>query len=241
MSTKRPLTYDPDAEYSPQSVKSRISEYLNSDSSSSSSSSSAGGSYAEPEITVPFIETRSIFVHVPRVAGTSLSFSLYGQQTGHATLRQFLDRNGPETIREYRTFAFVRHPLDRLVSAWEYLRAGGIQTEHDLNAAEEIRGRSFADFVSSWLPSNYQRFFHFQTQFHYLKNNSGKVGVKFVGRFESLEAEFARLCKNLGLSRKELPKLNTSNRHRDWTSYFDDRTAGVTREIYKADFQAFKY
>jgi hypothetical protein len=36
----------------------------------------------------PFLRTRSLFIHIPKAAGTSIVMELYGCQVGHRTLRE---------------------------------------------------------------------------------------------------------------------------------------------------------
>src|SRR6185312_6788568 len=80
-----------------------------------------------------FDETRSIFVHIPKTGGVSLTNSLYGNRAGrHATLGTYQVVFPARAFYSYFKFAFVRNPWDRLYSAYRYLQAGAMGEAHDL-------------------------------------------------------------------------------------------------------------
>ena len=72
-----------------------------------------------------FVETGSVFVHIPKAAGCSVGLALYPRGWGgHRTLRDFRVIFGRRLWSFYR-FTFVRNPFTRLVSAYDYLSKGG--------------------------------------------------------------------------------------------------------------------
>ena len=69
-----------------------------------------------------------IFVHVPRVAGTSIVRSLYGEGCiRHHSMRYFRALD-PAFAAAAESFALLRDPFDRLASAFAFVRAGGTAT-----------------------------------------------------------------------------------------------------------------
>lgn len=68
-----------------------------------------------------------VFIHVPKAAGTSVSDALYGRNIGHWSLSNLWDMY-PHSMRAYRTCAVVREPVSRFVSAFHYLKKGGMNS-----------------------------------------------------------------------------------------------------------------
>ncbi|HEV2363401.1 MAG TPA: sulfotransferase family 2 domain-containing protein [Caulobacteraceae bacterium] len=77
-----------------------------------------------------------VFIHVPKTGGTSMAQAIYGRGAGHATAL-FWRAADPKVFIAAESFAMLRDPIDRFVSAYRYIR----------NAAEvplNQRAREFA-------------------------------------------------------------------------------------------------
>lgn len=66
-----------------------------------------------------------IFVHVPRVAGTSIVRALYGNGCIHHHSMRYYRALDPGFARSADSFALLRDPLDRFASAFAFVRSGG--------------------------------------------------------------------------------------------------------------------
>ncbi|MCE2563683.1 sulfotransferase family 2 domain-containing protein [Komagataeibacter sp. FNDCF1] len=64
-----------------------------------------------------------LFIHIPKNAGTSLTRALYDMDVGHETIRYF-NRRMPQ-LAGLPSFAILRDPVQRFLSAYRYARAGG--------------------------------------------------------------------------------------------------------------------
>jgi hypothetical protein len=110
-----------------------------------------------------------IFVHVPRVAGTSIVRTLYGDGCIHHHSMRYYRAIDPGFAQEADSFALLRDPFDRFASAYTFVRAGGtpssrlsdafvrqtagITTVDDYLSFLEARGPLDLDFVmrpQSW-------------------------------------------------------------------------------------------
>ena len=101
-----------------------------------------------------FDEHDAIFVHVPKTGGVAVSSALFGQDTigGHRPARIYRLIYGAKCYEEMFTFGFVRDPIDRLISAYSYLKAGGRHHSSDRESAEALAGvGSLDDFVREQL------------------------------------------------------------------------------------------
>jgi hypothetical protein len=173
---------------------------------------------------------RCIFVHVPKVAGTSIA--------------RFLDRSRPhvppsdppfdpdddnkfqpppphlravdyiryglatrEQFDSYFKFAFVRNPFARLVSEYRYRL---LARKYDFN---------------TWVLREFPRpawndqYCHVLPQYDFVHDQDGRLLVDFLGRFENLTHDFQQVCRRLRLPSEVLPRINSSSnflrRHHD--------------------------
>jgi hypothetical protein len=76
-----------------------------------------------------------VFLHVPKAAGTSITLSIYGRATGHISLEQLI-RSYPHSMRKLRSCAVFRDPAERFVSAFRFLKRGGMNS-YDRAFAEQ--------------------------------------------------------------------------------------------------------
>lgn len=197
-----------------------------------------------------------LFVHIPKTGGQSVEayfLALHGldwESRGPLLLRHNLDPDrGPSrlahlTAPEYLEFgyvggqefsqlfkfAFVRNPFDRLISEYRF--------------NWQSRTYTFRDFVLNHFPTKdrYCDFYrHVMPQSDFIYDASGSLLVDFIGRFESIETDFYRLCEVLGLPRTPLPHRNRGSQSHVSHDAYDDELLAFTREFYSADFELLGY
>lgn len=154
-----------------------------------------------------------IFVHVPRAAGTSIVRALYG--TGcirHVSMRYYRNVD-PRLAEEAQSFAVLRDPVDRFLSAYNFVRRGGTpscrlsaafaaQTAHiasvdDYLSFLEGRGALDLDFVM-------------RPQSWFVCDADGTVLVKRLFLYGDDHAQLAAFLRAYGID--TLPWLNRSER-----------------------------
>lgn len=144
-----------------------------------------------------------IFVHVPKCAGISVTKTLFGNfGGGHASVADYLGVFGSDWFDRAFKFTFVRDPWTRTVSAFEFLRGGGLNRwdaafgERYLKPYPDINA-----FVAERLGDpEVMAYFHFRDQVSFLEDpRTGGLGVDFIGRFESIDADFAAVCARFGV------------------------------------------
>ncbi|MBE9061363.1 sulfotransferase family 2 domain-containing protein [cf. Phormidesmis sp. LEGE 11477] len=190
----------------------------------------------------PFVESKSIFIHVPKCAGSSISRSLYGNLAGgHIPIDGYTTIFKPEEILSYFKFAFVRNPWDRLVSAYHFLKDGGL-TSRDAKWARQELGDfdSFDKFVHNWLnEENIWKYYHFQPQSYYICNHHDKLNLNFIGFFENIDEDFDYVTNKLN-KRCDLKKINTSSQ-KNYQDYYDDITEQIVADVYAEDIEMLGY
>jgi hypothetical protein len=189
---------------------------------------------------------RAIFVHVPRTAGTSTAMAL-GAPKPHVPISRYaaFDR---AAFAQYYKFAFVRNPWDRLLSAFSDLCAAANRPAWPegmfWSRAHLSRFANFETFVLALsYPKSRRTIFahhHFRPQLDWLTlPHSNKGAMDFLGRFESLDEDFATVIHKLGID-ETLPVANNSH-HSPYREAYSRKMQGIVGDLYEADIRAFGY
>ncbi|WP_207063156.1 sulfotransferase family protein [Motiliproteus sp. SC1-56] len=216
-----------------------------------------------------------VFVHIPKAAGQSIErffLNLHGlswKERAPLLLRYNPEPDlGPERLahlksseyvscgyldedqfNRYFKFTFVRNPWARLVSEFRY-------RDYD-------KQMSFRDFVLGGLPEECDysdAYRHIAPQYDFVYDESGKLLVDFVGKFENLQDDFKVVCEALAIQGSTLPHANLSTRENSlkervkkiiwrkkpsrryhYTEYYDAETREVVENMYAKDIATFGY
>lgn len=190
-----------------------------------------------------FDRLKCIYVHIPKSAGVSVNKSLFGNMGGgHKTAVQYRKIFGPYTFHKYFKFTFVRNPYSRLLSAYLFLKKGGMNRNNQKWAEENLSPYStFQEFVEGWInPENVLTYYHFLPQYHFLCDDRQNLLIDYIGKVENIRKDFENICQKLGIEKKLL-SLNQTSGAIDWKSYYDDQTLEIVARVYKCDFDLFNY
>lgn len=185
-----------------------------------------------------------IFIHIPKVAGTSITEAISagtGRRT-HLPWYVYYSAN-PLFFSQAFKFSFVRNPWDRVFSAYEYLRLGGNQMGDGRTSAAVRTYDTFDNFVVRGLgEGRFRNHLLFLPQAEFVLNGDGDLAVDFVGKFETLDEDFATVAKTLGIMQRTIPKRNSSRQRNAYqANYKSEKSISVVSEIYKQDICAFSY
>lgn len=189
-----------------------------------------------------------IFIHIPKTGGTSIENTmgignkknifdknvLFGRDKNYEAQHLFSSEIkkivGKPIYNSYFKFSFVRNPFSRLVSDYSW---------------SKYRNMNFEEFINKKvIPSKNRILYkdpyrHFKSQHKFIIDNSGKITVNFIGKFENLTNDFKKLCKIFNL-KLDLPHTNKSN-HKNYKQYYNRRTKNIVESIYKKDLELFNY
>jgi hypothetical protein len=184
-------------------------------------------------------EHKFIFIHISKTGGTSIEHALNPSVTldrsnisditgntnfvdKHWSAKQYL-KEYPKEYREYFKFAFVRNPWDRMLSNYQWLMLLGI-----INC-------EFAQWIIKptygYNAYNYNRM---------ICNNSGSIIVDYIGKFETLQQDFNKICNKIGIQQQTLSHTNKTN-HKHYTEYYNEETKQIIAQKYEKDIEYFGY
>ena len=136
-------------------------------------------------------ELGCIFIHIPKCAGNAVQKSLFGEVFfGHQTIRQYQVALPQSLYQNAWKFTIVRDPFERIVSAWRFLKAGGLNANDKKYFGETLsQYKTFDHFVNDWLV--YQDVdqcgcAHFKSQLHYICDFKGKQAIDYTVKLSSL-------------------------------------------------------
>ena len=202
----------------------------------------------------------AIFFWIPKCAGTSIYklLALHGCPEGRwdSPLAPFNNRGlitfghvhvpdlvcarvvSEDFFRRAFKFAFVRNPFDRLVSLFFYLK--WIRCP---DVPEEMDFDGFCRAVEERTPPvglyNYRGLNQCNPMAAWLLDTDGNLLVDEVGRFENLEADFARIGAKMGI-RASLPHENRGD-HAGYRSYYNRESRRMVERFYHKDIEVFGY
>ena len=203
---------------------------------------------------------RFVWICNPKVASRSLIAALLDADPTAELIKRLtlaeLHARQPRT-RRYLSFAFVRHPYMRAHSFYanKVLRNFNTEEAWVIAGHHGIDENSSFDEVCAWLNTPYgsdafaDR--HWLSQHRQIRLPSGRM-PDFVGRYERLEEDLARIAAQLGMPQPTLPVLNTNTgwrpdpQHRDRERDrrmrdLSARNRALLQTRYAADFALFGY
>lgn len=204
--------------------------------------------------THPHIDHRRkiIFIHVPKCAGTALAKALGFSGASHDTAAEYRDWAGPARFYGYRKVAFVRDPISRFVSLYNYARMDTSYHHDNLKPECGRHGRHLdwelvrdidINTCVRLLIAGRLRHSRLQVQWwpqtRWLAIN-GQLKADFIGRVETMEQDVERLGQFLGITPAELGQVNASERT-SGAEALSPASIDLLRLYYQTDYELFDY
>ncbi|PCK07513.1 MAG: sulfotransferase [Alteromonadaceae bacterium] len=205
-----------------------------------------------------------LFVHIAKTGGTSVRAALSGYRWGHRySLPMFICNKlshltghhiGSKFPRHCKViaakemlpddyfaqlfkFVFVRNPWDLQVSSFHHIKR---ERPHVMGGYD-----TFESFLKWKFDPERPYQYHIDTslelQSQYLVDLDGKVIVDFIGRYESLQADFDQACDKIGVPRIALPHKRHAKDRGGFGEYYTDETAELVANHFKRDIELLSY
>jgi chondroitin 4-sulfotransferase 11 len=180
------------------------------------------------------VSNNCIFIHIPKCAGNSIKKCIGGfVGDSHSFAKQI----PVDLFKNSYSFAFVRNPWDRCLSAYYYLMKGGDRNPQDLIDRQEfiVDYPNFRDFViKKGVHDAAVNQTHFLPQARFTEHRN----FNFIGRVEDIKKDMQRVCGDLNV-RFNLPHFNKGIKpSRD---IYTRRMIDIITEIYQEDIETFQF
>ncbi len=154
----------------------------------------------------------------------------------HARASDARDELPTDVFTKFLKFGFVRNPWDWQVSMYYFILREETYAKHQI-----VKGlRGFEEYVE-WVVATKDPYPKGtpKLQSEMIADTQGKLLVDDVGRYETLAQDFLRISQKLGIE-VSLPHLNQTA-HRDYRTYYNERTKRMIAEHFQADVELFRY
>lgn len=179
------------------------------------------------------------FIHIQRTGGTSirelchkLELKTYEKEFFHTHVNNL--KNSSTIPDDYRSFAFVRNPWDRVLSWYKLL------TKYEIN--NNLKKIDFEDYVLNFEEINYKKdktLSMLFNQYDYIYKDDKRV-VDFIGRFENYSEDVKTIFSNFHIDVDSIPKVNDT-KHKSYREYYTQKSAAYLEKMCYKDIQTFGY
>jgi len=192
-----------------------------------------------------------VFIHIPKCAGTSMHQALrslherqsvrvedrkYHKHAKASEVRPVLGRAWDDAFK----FAFVRNPWDLMVSSYHWwLTHAPNFPRLAADAARIQKLGSFSAFVQSEYGSEMLNECHGRDLLDWICDGN-KIIVDFVGKYETLEADWRQVCQALGVASIALPQANQVPRE-NYRSFYDATSKRLVADRFARSIELFGY
>ena len=136
-------------------------------------------------------QKKLVFIHNPRTGGQSFAKLAYGKSLGHLTASKIKTAIGSDEYENRISIGFVRDPVERLISAYNFSHQGGttIIKPNRIRRVPRWALERFDIFCREWLFKEEKENLDlvFRSQYLWFFSRSGKVLVKNIYDFKSIK------------------------------------------------------
>ncbi len=149
----------------------------------------------------------------------------------------------PEAWEHKFRFAFVGNPFDRLVSAWQMFQKhpSGKDIRFD---ARTLTMKQVLDVIEDDSISVYDNNYWGKLKLHAVPITHPHYRIEeadFLGRYETLEADWRALCDALQMEHQPLGRLKNSERSEHYSNFYNRDTCHRASRIFAKDLVKFNY
>lgn len=188
------------------------------------------------------LQPRCVLIHIPKTGGTSIRKGIWGGKYEGPAFGVMPD----SWQREFK-FAFVRHPHNRLTSAYRMFTEGAVG-DPSWKLPDDARSLSFSAFLDIVLDESIiydqrRRTFEEKIRHHTIPQThpfNVLHDADFIGRYERLEEDFKTVADRVGLHSVSLPHMHFT-KAKPYDQYMTTEQRRRVVEYYRTDFEQLGY
>ena len=167
-------------------------------------------------------EYKCVFIHISRTGGTSIeqAFDYHGNNTERMMTAHEVKESFTEWGSHFK-FSFIRNPWDRALST--YLHEFQNLSKTTLSFEDWIEEKSSRTCRAYWNQSEWI------------------TDMDFIGRHETIDQDFSRICKIIGADLKLEHYINNRTNHSHSSEYYNGNTRDMVAKWFAKDIEEFSY
>ena len=192
---------------------------------------------------------KTIFVHIPKTAGTSVEAAFGKIQMEQKYFKEFgigkhfsaskMKEDNQDIFEEYYKWTIVRNPWERDLSMYNMMSKG-----------IKFRHMNFKEFLKKVTTPNVEKLkiSHktntelnlFSDQRSFYLDDDGSILMNKIVRYENLEIEWKNICKKINKRYEPLPYLRRIKK-KPISEYYDQECIDIVAKIRQDDIDYLKY
>jgi hypothetical protein len=198
-----------------------------------------------------------IFIHIPKNAGESIKKLLIGEKDFNGLKRPWkhktitnIKENNPKAYNDYKKFAIVRNPYNRMVSMYAYLKK--YKLSNDLLNTYQYNSKTnsyeIVDTVKAPI-DGFRQWWKDKNADPQKVHGDLEIAKRLFNSQSDWIDDTVRIIKYENLNEElsvffnkdiELPVVNSTSTF-EYSKYYDQDTANIIYDRYKKDFEKFNY
>ena len=189
------------------------------------------------------LDSGLVFMHVPKVAGTSVVQGLYGiDGIGHFTAEEVCKGLGRRR-KEVELIALTRCPWERAISIYEFVKGGGTEKVPFINSAGLKIPTTFQEFAQNFLYEHTEEQLSdvFKTQCNFICDSQNQLIVDKVFKLTDLD-QMKVYTEEKMQEDVNIPFSNSTSRTKNLSEYYSDvNTIEGVEDFYARDIKVLGY
>ena len=160
---------------------------------------------------------------------------------GHISAERIKKAVGDDIWNSYYKFAFIRDPLERIISIYSFRRKKYIKSLEEKGNIEVINKiYDEKPFTRMFYEGHIQKFFR-KEQSHWIFDENDNLMIDFVGSMNTLHSDLNSIFKKVGLPEyNEKDKINKTKIIKNYTTYYNKSLISLLNNNFKRDLNNLK-